>query len=151
MFEAGEITRTQFQQQMAVHQQELIAEMEEVRLNPIAAFIDHVLNKRAAAKLEHQYGEDPVREVFAALAEVPGFPPAKYLWNAQHPHMPLHCFIRTKREPVFRVVSLTVLGQATFVTVEHGQAGKNQAVREEFSFRRNRQGQLILEKRLRVA
>lgn len=151
MFEAGEITRTQFQQQMAVHQRELIQEMEEVRLNPVAAFIDHILNKRAAAKLAHQYGEDPVREVFAALAEVPGFPPARFLWNAQHPHMPLHCFIRTKREPVFRVASLTVLGQATFIAVEHGPAGKGQAMREEMAFRRNRKGELVLEKRTRTA
>jgi hypothetical protein len=125
--------------------------MEETRLNPVAAFFDHVRNRRAAAKLVGKHGEEGVREVLAALGEVPDFPPARLLWNAQHPHMPLYCFIRTMREPVFRVASLTLMGQAAFITVEHGAAGKGQAIREELSFRRNRKGQLTLEKRLRVA
>ncbi len=151
MFEANEITREQFQKQMAVHQRELIDEMEENRLNPLAAYVDSLLNRRAAAKLALKHGEDRLREIFFALSEVPGFPPAKYLWNAGHTHVPLHCFIRSRREPVFRVAELQVMPQVAHITVEHGSAGRTKAMREEMTFRRDRKGTFQLEKRLRMA
>jgi hypothetical protein len=39
-FERGEIDRTKFQSLMAIHARELIAEIEEDHLNPLAAWVE---------------------------------------------------------------------------------------------------------------
>jgi len=41
-----------------------------------------------------------------ALSEVGDFPPAERLWNASHPDLPLHSFMRMRRKPVFRLLSI---------------------------------------------
>ena len=100
---------------MAEHAKGLIEEIEEDRKNPIAAYVDKVLSKQAANKLARRYTEPVVREVLAALAEVPDFPPAHLLWNAEHRDVPLHCFLRMRTEPVFRVLRCrSAPGAATF-------------------------------------
>ena len=90
---------------MAEHARELIAEMEEDYQNPAAAWIEGLLAKRAAARLIRRHGSRLLRELLVALADVADFPPARYLWNAGHPDVPLHCFLRMRREPVFRILT----------------------------------------------
>jgi hypothetical protein len=92
LFERGEIERDELQALMALHAKELIAEMEEDYQNPAAAWIETLLARRAASRLVRKHGSRLLREVLIALAELEEFPPAKRLWNAAHPDVPLHCF-----------------------------------------------------------
>lgn len=137
----------EFREAMRQHAQEIIEEMEEDHLNPVAAFVEQMQCRRMASRLLRQHEEALVREVLQALSEVEGFPPARWLWNAAHPHMPLHAFFRHKREPVFRITALEAMPQVVSLTVEHGLAEKNAAQREEMRFRRDRRGRLGLEYR----
>ncbi|MBL9131373.1 MAG: hypothetical protein JNG86_09250, partial [Verrucomicrobiaceae bacterium] len=95
LWDAGRITREDFQRQMAVHARELIEEMEHAHANPLIARFYQLLNRREAATWARKHGEALVREILCALAEEHHFPPARWLWNAAHPHIPLDCFFRT--------------------------------------------------------
>lgn len=136
-FERGEIEREEFQALMAVHARELIDEMEEDRLNPAAAWIERLLSGRAVARLVRRHSSRLLREVLVALSEVPDFPPARYLWNAAHPDLPLYCFFRIRREPVFRIASIELKGREIEVTTEHGAAPRGKATRTRFVLRRS--------------
>ncbi|HEY1120314.1 MAG TPA: hypothetical protein VGE67_01885, partial [Haloferula sp.] len=103
-FERGEIERDELHAMMALHARELIREMEEDYQNPAAAWIESLLARRATGRLVRRHGARVVREVLVAIAEVPDFPPARYLWNAGHADVPLHCFFRMRRDPVFRIL-----------------------------------------------
>ena len=146
-FECGRITREQLHEAMADHAKELIKDIEDARQNPIAAYMDKMLSKQAASKLRRRYSEPVVREVFAALADVPDFPPSHLLWNAGHRDVPLYCFLRPRREPVFRVLSLEVAGRRVEISIEHGPAKRRDAIRETFTLRRHADGQLLWESR----
>jgi hypothetical protein len=139
-FELGQITREQLHANMAVHAKLILAEVEEARTNPVIAFMDYVLCKRQASKLSKQYGEDTVREALAALADIPQFPPAALIWNADHELVPLECFFRMRRAPLFIVHQMHVEPQQILVHLEHG--AKQATQREEICLRRNRQGKL---------
>lgn len=145
--DAGRISREQFRQAMGEHAREIIGEMVEDHANPAMAFLEQMLSRRAAAKLLRRHEEPVLREVLLALAEIEDFPPARWLWNAAHPHIPLHAFFRTRREPVFRITGLEAMPQLVMVTVEHGGA---ELQREEFRLRRDRRGRLGLEHRRRL-
>lgn len=136
-FERGEIAREELQALMAVHARELIQEMEEDHQNPAAAWIEGLLARRAAGLLVRRHGSRLVREILAALAEVPDFPPARYLWNAAHPDVPLHCFLRIRREPVFRILGITHKGDAVEALVEHGESARGRATRRMFVLKRD--------------
>ncbi len=146
--DAGSISREDFQTCMAAHARELIEEMEEAHVNPIAAFVEQVFNRREASRLTGQHGEPLVREVLYALAELPDFPPARWLWNAAHAHIPLHIFFRTRRAPIFRITKMQTWPQRISITLEHGPAEKGKATVETIEFRRHRQGQLLIEHRM---
>lgn len=105
-FERGEIDREELHAQMALHARNLIREMEEDHQNPAAALIERVMAARHARRLAKPHGARLVRECLVALSEAPGFPPAEYLWNASHPDLPLHCFMRMRRKPRFRIVAI---------------------------------------------
>lgn len=135
-FERGELEREEMHAMMALHARELIREMEEDHQNPAAAWIESLLAKRAAGRLVRRHGGRLIREVLAALAEAPDFPPSKYLWNASHPDVPLHCFLRIRREPVFRILMLEVESGEVRVEVEYGTAGKGKGTRARFSLSR---------------
>lgn len=145
MFERGEIEREELQALMAVHAKELIAEMEEDYQNPAAAWIEGMLARQAARRLVWRHGRLLVREVLVALSDVPDFPPARYLWNASHPDVPLHCFLRMRREPVFRIVQLGRRGDVVDVTVEHGAAGRGSGTRRRFVLRRDDRWRLVVD------
>ena len=125
---------------MAVHARLILAEVEEVRTNPVVAFMDQVLCKRLAAKLAKAHTEETVREVLVALADIPNFPPASLVWNADHELVPLECFFRIKRGPVFHITQMKVEPQQVTVQLEHGS--KSAVRREEVVLRRSRQGKL---------
>ncbi|MDZ4288587.1 MAG: hypothetical protein U0984_11545 [Prosthecobacter sp.] len=147
LLDSGRMSLAEFREAMAVHARELIVEMEEDSANPLVAFLEQMLCRRAASKLERKHGEVLVREVLLALSEIPDFPPGRWLWNAAHPHLPLHAFFRVKREPVFRIVLFDAMPQVITLTVEHGRASGGDTLREEIRLRRDRRGQLGLERR----
>ncbi len=149
-FESGRMPRAEFQRAMAVHARELIAEMEEERRNPVAAFVEHIRNRRAATRLAKAHGEAAVREVFATLAELRDFPPASLLWNASHRHVPLYCFLRMTVEPLFRVLHLRRDERDTHIEIEHRFFGSQQSTRELITLRRGWHGNLYPVARRRI-
>ena len=149
-FESGRISREEFQAAMAEHARELIDEMEEARRNPIAAFVETMRNRRAAARLAGAYGEAAVREVLSALAEVSDFPPASLLWNAGHRHVPLFCFLRMKWAPLFRVLSMQVGQKKAEIEVEYRFGAAKGETREAFRLERAWNGRLVVAGRLRA-
>jgi hypothetical protein len=146
-FDGGKITREQLHAAMADHARSLIEDIEDARRNPVLAYVDKLLSKQAAGKLRREHSEAVVREVLAALAEIPDFPPSHLLWNADHRDVPLYCFLRPRREPVFRILRLEVSVHRVLVSIEHGPAKRRDAIRESFTLRRHTDGQLIWETR----
>ncbi len=147
LFEGGGISREELHAAMAEHAESLIEDMEDAKRNPVAAYIDGMVARQAAARLMRRHGEKLIRETLAALAEVPDFPPALLLWNAMHRDVPLYCFVRTRREPVFRILKFEQIGAGVRIRVEYGRLRRKYAVREEFSLRRNRDGHLFWDTR----
>lgn len=136
-FERGEIDRDELHARMAEHALGLIREMEEDRMNPAAAWIEALRCRAALGSLVARHGSRLVREVLIALSDVPGFPPALQLWNAAHPDVPLHCFIRVKRQPIFRITSLRSDGKELRVVVEWSNAKDNDLRHSRFRMRRD--------------
>ena len=137
LFERGEIEREELQALMAVHARELIAEMEEDYQNPAAAWIESLLARRAAGRLIRRHGSRLLREVLIALADLPDFPPARILWNAAHPDVPLHCFLRIRRKPVFRILNIEHRSSAIELSVEYGDVGQDRVTRRIFVLKRD--------------
>jgi hypothetical protein len=147
MFERGEIERDELHALMATHARELIAEMEEDRLNPVEALIENLLARQAVARLARRHGERLLREVLVALSELENFPPVRHLWNADHPDVPLHCFVRMRREPVFRILQLIKRDEVIELKLEHGDAKRGKGTRETFIMRRDERWRLRVEPR----
>ncbi|MCB1233697.1 MAG: hypothetical protein KDM91_01340 [Verrucomicrobiae bacterium] len=148
LFERKQISREQLQTAMALHARALIEEMVEARRNPVAALLETVRNRAAAAVLARRHGSARVREVFAALGAVEDFPPAQILWNASHPEVPLHCFIRTGRHPLFRVQKLAIKPLLADIAVEYTVSAESPLYRERLRLRRDRLGRLeVVERR----
>ncbi|MEX1114019.1 MAG: hypothetical protein WEB53_02140 [Akkermansiaceae bacterium] len=137
-FERGEIDRDEVHALMALHARELIQEMEEDHQNPAAALIESLLARRSAGRLVHRHGGRLLREILVAISEVSEFPAARYLWNAAHPDVPLHCFLRMRREPVFRVAAIKPRGEVIDVEVEHGAAGRGRGSKKTFVLKRDK-------------
>lgn len=136
-FERGEITRDEVHSLMALHARELINEMEEDHQNPLDALLENLLARRAASRLIRHHGGRLLREVLIALSDVPDFPAAQYLWNAAHPEIPLHCYFRMRRDPVFRILSIKPHGEGLVVEVENGSAGRGKPTRRTFLLKRD--------------
>ena len=151
LFEAKEISRKELHEAMAVHAKVLIEEMEEQRSNPVAAWMETQRNRRAADKLKRDYDEVALRETLSAVAEAPEFAPANLLWNAMHRDVPLHCFVRSRHEPVLRVLHFTSQPMAAEIVIEHGAAKKKAATRERFRLKRIWNGELAVDKREQLA
>lgn len=144
-FESGEIERDEMQALMALHARELIREMEEDYQNPAAAWIEGLRARRAASQLVRRHGSRLVREVLAALGELPDLPALGHLWNAGHPDVPLHCFLRIQREPVFRISRLESQADGIHLVIEHGKAAKGKCVRQSFLLKRDAQWRMLAE------
>lgn len=147
-FESGRMSREEFHEAMSFHAIELIDEMEEHRKNPLEAFVESMRNKRLAFSLARKHGEIAVREVFSVLSDVSGFPPARLLWNAAHRHVPLHCFIRAKKKPIFRVRSLELKKNSAKIDIEYQFDNASRMTRERFLLKRGWHGNLYIEDRL---
>jgi hypothetical protein len=146
-YDRGEISREAFRKAMSIHALELIEEMEEGHQNPVAAWLEQVKNRRAAGKLAREHGEVLVREVFVALSEVPGFPLARWLWNADRTRLPLYCFLRSGMDPVFRVQNIVTAPFVVIIRVEYGSPVKGEAIKEKFTLARDRSGRLEVRER----
>jgi len=146
-FERGEISREELQASMAVHARDLIADMEEEQRHPRTSYLERLRNFAAARKLARAHGSALVREVLGALGRIEGFPPAQILWNAGHADVPLHCFIRSRIEPVFRIRRLEVEPMVVRVSVEYGANDKRRVTRESITLHRNALLQLELAER----
>jgi hypothetical protein len=141
-FESGRITRAQLHAALAWHARELIMEMVDDRLHPAAAWVEQALARRATARLLRRHSEQRLRAILAALSEVPGFPPARWLWNAPHAEVPLHCLLRIRREPVFRLRAITNHPGSVEVAVEYGSRRAHAATRERFTLEHSHHGTL---------
>ena len=139
-FEAGLLTREQLHAAMAFHARNVIEEIIEAHENPLAAWWESVLARKTASRLAARHGERRIRLIFAALAEVPDFLPAQWLWNATHPDVPLFCFLRLRKEPVFRLLKVTNEAGTVTVRIEYGSGDKHDATREEFVLTHRRLG-----------
>ena len=117
-FERGEIDRMEFQAMMSIHQRELIREMEEERQNPVAGWVDGRLARGAVRRLVKRHSVGQIREVLVALGEARGFPLGRYLWNAGHVDVPLYCFFRMRKEPIFWIVGMREVGAEVEVELE---------------------------------
>lgn len=145
-YERGELSREQFHAAMSIHAKELIDEMVEARKNPVASYLEHLRNRAAASRLSRRHGAGLLREVLATLGCLPDFPPSQLLWNAAHREVPLHCFIRSKHEPLFRILKLRHDVHRVRLVIEYGE--KASPVRETISLVRDRFQRLELEKRV---
>lgn len=146
-FERGEISREELQATMAIHARGLIDEMEEDRKNPKTSYLERLRNFAAARRLAKKHGPKVIREIFAALGRIDGFPPAQILWNAGHADVPLHCFLRSRKEPVFRVTRLDVKPMRVEINVEYGANKKTETTKESITLQRNAMLVLELEER----
>jgi hypothetical protein len=137
-FERGEMDRDELHALLALHARELIAEMEDDYQHPAAALVEFLLARRALNRLLRRHSHGTLREVLVALSKIPDFPPARHLWNAGHPDVPLHCFFRMRREPVFRIRELRPHGDRGFsVSCEFGAAARGMATRQTISLVRD--------------
>ena len=143
-FERGEIDRDELHSLLALNARELIEEMEEDYQNPAAALLEYLLAKRALKRLLRRHGPGTIREVLVALSRLPDFPPARHLWNASHPDVPLHCFLRMRREPVFRIRQLRPSGDRGFiVSCEFGAVARGMATVQTITLTRDGNWHLI--------
>lgn len=148
LFERGEIDRETLQTLMALQARRLIEEIKEDHLNPAAAFIEHLRNVRATAKLVRRHGQKLIRDTLTALAKAEQFPPSMLLWNASHPDVPLYCFIRMKREPVFRILRFSSEGTNVEIHVEYGRTKTSGGLKvESFILKRDHAWNLHIESR----
>lgn len=147
-FDRGEISRDELQASMALHARGLIAEMEDVRKNPISAYAERLRNRAAVRRLAKKHGTALLREVLAALGRIDGFPPAQILWNAGHLDMPLHCFFRMRHEPVFRITKVEVFSMKIRIEIEYGAHKSKDTTRETILLQRDSRMNLELEERV---
>ncbi len=136
-YERGEISREELQATMALHARGLIQELETERKNPKTSYLERLRNFAAARKLVRKCGKARLREILGAMGRIEGFPPAQILWNAGHTDVPLHCFFRSRIEPVFRITRMKVEAMKVEVEVEYGPNDKKATVRETIVLRRD--------------
>jgi len=136
-FERGEISREELHASLAVHARGIIAEMVEAHRNPKTSYLERLRNYAAARRLAKRHGAARLREILAALGAIEDFPPAQILWNANHGDVPLHCFFRTRIEPVFRIVRLEVQPMLVSLQVEYGANDRAKTTRESILLQRN--------------
>ncbi|MEM0897852.1 MAG: hypothetical protein AAGJ79_13325 [Verrucomicrobiota bacterium] len=136
---------------MRMHQEDLVDDMVDAQRNPVVAFLDHQLCKTHAARLTRRHGETFIRKVLFTLSELPNFPPAQLIWNALHTDVPLYCFFRIKREPVFRILELRDSKDGVLVSVEHGSSKKAAAIREQIRMKSNGDSDWEIAGRIRQA
>ncbi|MEC5125359.1 hypothetical protein VSU19_01245 [Verrucomicrobiales bacterium BCK34] len=149
-YENGEISREELQATMALHARGLIEEMEEANKNPKTSYLERLRNHAAVRKIVKKHGRAVLRESLAVLGDIADFPPAQILWNASHGSVPLHCFIRSRIEPVFRITRFDVQPMFLTMEVEYGAHAKDRTTRESFLLQRNAALKLELAERIQL-
>jgi len=139
-FEAGVLSREQFQAAMSLHANEILEEMAVASRNPLAAYLERLRNQRAANRLVKKYSESELRSALVAVSESPDSPMASLLWNAGHWDVPLSCFLRMGVEPVFRIVDFGRESGRRLLIAEFGSAGRGKADRWRWLLERNLRG-----------
>lgn len=147
LYELGKIGRNELLAAIDAYARFLLIEIQESRRLGPAAALEDALNRREAEKLAKEHGEEILREAFAALSDIPDFPPSGFLWNARHNDVPFHCFLRSRREPMFRIIHFHPLPMMITIDVEHGGGKSHPRLRERFTLRRDRRGELHVESR----
>lgn len=147
LYQAGKITRPQWREGMRRHFQLALEEINDDRSDPHRALLETWRCKNAVRRLRKNHTEAELREVFMALSEIDDFPPAAYLWNADQPDIPLHCFLREKRSPVLRFSQMEIRRLTAELTIEYGALKSKRRVRETISLRRDWRGTMIVESR----
>jgi hypothetical protein len=137
-FERGLIDRAQLHALMAQHAQVLIEEMIYEREFPEESLWEQWRSRQHAKRWSAKHGEPRLRELLHALSEVEDFAPADLLWNAAHRHVPLYCFFRTKRAPIFRIQSLSTAAAKAEMVVEFSEGTSTTVVREKILLERDR-------------
>ncbi|BCX49391.1 hypothetical protein HAHE_32990 [Haloferula helveola] len=138
-FDAGRITREQLHAGLSWHAEGLVEEIVEAHEDPVTNWWEAMLAKRAAARITSRHGTWRIRHVLAALSRLPDFEPSRYLWNALHPDVPLHCFFRMRREPLFRLLKLENRNGLIRALIEHGPVD-GKLVRETYVLEHGRDG-----------
>ena len=146
-WQEGQIEREEMHRLMSEHHKVLLAEADDYHRNPIAGYLEGLLNKRAARILINEHGEAAIRELFLAMSHLENFPPSAYLWNADHWDVSLHAFLRTRTEPVLRVRESMVKTSRAVILIEHGSPKKSETTRERITFKRNWRGDMDVVKR----
>jgi len=146
-WQRGDIEREEMQRLMKQHQQALLDEAEAYHRNPIAGYLEGLLNKRAAHLLIKAHGEAAIRELFLAISHLQNFPPSAYLWNADHWDISLHAFLRTRSTPVLRIREIMVKTTRAVLLIEHGSPKKSDTTRERITLKRDWQGDMEVTKR----
>jgi hypothetical protein len=141
-WQRGEIEREEMQSLMKQHQLALLEEAEEYHRNPIAGYLEGLLNKRAANLLIKAHGEASIREILLAMSHLQVFPPSAYLWNADHWDVSLHAFFRTRSAPVFRIREIMVKSTRAVLLIEHGSPKKSETTLERITLERNWRGDM---------
>lgn len=136
-FERGEISREELHACLALHARGLIAEMVEEQRHPKTSYLERLRNFAAARKLAKKHGAARIREILSTLGSIEDFPPAQILWNAGHADVPLHCFFRSKIEPVFRITRLEIQPMMVSLDVEYGPNDRSKTFRESILLQRN--------------
>lgn len=149
-YENGEISREELQASMALHARGLIDDMEEANENPKTSYLERLRNSAAVRKIVKKHGRAVLREALAVLGGIVDFPPSQILWNAGHGDVPLHCFIRSRIEPVFRITRFDAQPMFVSIEVEYGAHAKDTTTRESFLLQRNAQLKLELAERIQL-
>lgn len=146
-YKNGTISFEQWQQGMQQQCGMAIQEAAEDYEQPKLALLESVRCKHAARKLLKNNTEVSIREVFTTLSELDDFPPAIYLWNADNPKSPLHCFLREKRLPVLQFPKLIIKRMSAEIEIEYGGLKRHERTREKILLRRDWQGVLMIDAR----
>lgn len=146
-YRAGHITRAQWLAGMQLQFEAALREIEENRQDPERALLETWRCKAAAKRLLKESTQAELRELMVSLSEIDDFPPASYLWNADQRDIPLHCFLREKREPVLRFRQVSITRTSAKLEIEYGSRKMKERVRESIRLRRDWRGSLVVESR----
>jgi hypothetical protein len=136
-FEQGRLSREELHAAMAEHSQVLIAEMTYEVENRQESWVERWRCRHHASRLANRHGESRMRDVLLALSLLPDFPPCNLLWNAAHTHVPLYCFFRLKRPPIFMIRMMRCINTFVEVEVEYSN-DHEERIREKMTLERGR-------------
>ena len=146
-YEKGTITLVQWRQSMREHCELALKEAEEELVEPKIALLELWRTRRSIKKLRQHNKDAVIREVLLKLSELEGFPPAVYLWNADHWSTPLHCFLRETRFPVIQFPKFKTTQVSADIEIEYGSLVKKERTREHILLERHWKGDLRLHTR----